>query len=97
MVNQGLPEAWAKGPVLAEAQYPQVIVARAVSDGAALNLVLYPGAEPGIAALGLGRLVPGRSYRSVQSGVQFKAGPDGRHNLAVKLDGRTEVDIVPVM
>jgi hypothetical protein len=97
MVNRGLPEAWAKGPVLAQAQYPQVIVARAVSDGAALNLVLHPGAEPGIAALGLGRLAPGRSYRSVQSGVQFKAGPDGCHNLAVKLDGRTEVDIVPVM
>jgi hypothetical protein len=63
MVNQGLPQAWAQGPILAEAQYPQVIVARAVSDGAALNLVLHPGAEPGIATLGLGRLVPGRSYR----------------------------------
>jgi hypothetical protein len=96
MVNSGLPEAWAKGPILAQAEYPQVIVARAVSDGAALSLVLHPGAETGIVALGLGRLAPGRTYRCVQSGTQFKAGPDGRYNLSVVLDGRTEIDVVPV-
>jgi len=96
MVNRGLPEAWKNGPILAQAEYPQVIVARAVSDGTALNLVLYPGAEPGIAALSLGRLIPGRTYRAVQSGVQLKAGPDGRCNLSVVLDGRTELDVVPV-
>jgi Linalool dehydratase/isomerase len=96
MVNRGLPEAWAKGPILAQAEYPQVIVARAVSDGSALNLVLYPGADPGIVALGLGRLVPGRTYRTVQGGTQFKAGADGRHTLSVALNGRTELDVVPV-
>jgi hypothetical protein len=96
MVNRGLPDAWAKGPILAQAEYPQVIVARAVSDGAALSLVLHPGAENGIAPLGLGRLVPGRSYRCQQTGTQFKAGADGRYNLSAVLDGRTEVDVVPV-
>ena len=56
MVNKGLPEAWKTGPILAEASYPAVIVARAVTDGQALDLVLHAGAEPGPQRLGFARL-----------------------------------------
>ncbi len=96
MVNKGLPAAWAKGPILAEATYPEAIVARAVTDGDALNLVLHPGGEPVKTRLGLARLVPGRGYRVVQGDERFIAGSDGKHAFDVHLAGRTELDVVPV-
>lgn len=96
MVNKGLPEAWAKGPLLSEANYPDAIVTRAVSDGAALNLVLHPGSDAEITSLGLSRLVPGRTYRVRQSQDQFVASGQGTHTVSVELRGRTELDIVPV-
>lgn len=96
MVNKGLPEAWAKGPILAEASYPEVIVAHAVTDGAKLDLVLHPGAEAGPQKLGLARLVPGRGYRVVETGATLTADGQGRASLDVVLAGRTPLTIVPV-
>ncbi len=98
MVNKGLPESWARGPLLTGANYPEVIVARAVSDGAALNLVLHPGggaSTGGPVKIRFGRLVPGRGYRIVQNGDRFTASTAGTHERTVVLDGRTELDIVP--
>jgi hypothetical protein len=97
MVNKGLPEAWAKGPILSEATYPQAIVTRAVSDGEALSIVLQPGGAGGTTPLGFDRLVPGRRYRVRQSGAEFVAGPDGRAGFDVLLAERTEIDLVPVV
>lgn len=96
MVNKGLPASWATGPLLGAADYPKVIVARAVSDGAALSLVLHPGVADGPAQIGLSRLVPGRKYRVLQTDHRFSAGADGTHRMDVDLRGRTAVDIVPV-
>lgn len=96
MVTKGLPKAWATGPILDDAEYPQVIVGRAVTDGHALSLVLHPGAEHGPARLGFARLVPGRKYRAVQTDAAFTANADGRAELIVPLEGRMELDIVPV-
>ena len=43
VVNRGnLPE-WDRGPILEAVNYPEVLVARAVTDGDALHLVLRPG------------------------------------------------------
>ncbi len=95
MVNKGLPAAWRTGPLLAEAPYPEVIVTRAVSDGAALNLALRAGDQPGVRSLGFARLVPGRSYRVVQTGQQLVAGADGRASLEVFVDRRSPLDLVP--
>jgi hypothetical protein len=97
MVNKGLPDAWAKGPILSQAGYPDVIVARAVTDGHALNLVLHPGGDSVEADLGLSRLVPGRGYRVVQTGASVMADAQGGALINVRLDGRTPVDIVPVV
>lgn len=96
-ISDGLPQAWAQGPILAEAQFPDVLVGRAVTDGSDLSLVLHPGAGPRQAALGLARLVPGRRY-DVRGNVQAQIVADalGRANLSVGLDGRTELHIVPV-
>jgi hypothetical protein len=96
MVNKGLPEAWAKGPILAKASYPEVIVARAVTDGRALDLVLHPGVAAGPQPLEFARLVPGRCYRVVQTGATFTAGQTGRASIVAALEGRTAIDIVPV-
>ena len=62
LVAFGAPDAWRQGPVLAEAAYPDVLVAKAVTDGAALDLVLRPGAGPCGRSLLVERLVPGREY-----------------------------------
>ena len=96
MVNRGLPKAWATGPILAQANYPETIVTRAVTDGQALSLVLQPGDQPGPVDLTLARLVPGGSYRIRQSDERFTASPDGSHRMRYNLAGRSQVDIVPV-
>lgn len=97
MVTKGLPEAWAKGPVLADAKYPEAIVTRAVTDGQALNLVLHPGAETCRTELGFSRLVPGRSYLIKQTDTIVTAGSDGTARATVSLEGRTELDLVPAI
>lgn len=96
MVNRGLADAWAKGPLLADAVYPDVIVGRAVTDGAALELVLHPGAGAMRSDIGLDRLVPGRGYRVIETDERFAAGLDGKARLTVALAGRTSLTIVPV-
>jgi hypothetical protein len=97
MVNKGLPEAWAKGPILADATYPDVIVTRAVTDGETLSLVLHPGKEDvGNTPLDFARLVPGRRYRVRQTGAELTAGSDGTATLDLFLGKRSEIDLVPV-
>jgi hypothetical protein len=97
MVTRGLPDAWRTGPILAEAVYPDVIVTRAVSDGAALNLVLHPGAGEVDAQLGLARLKPNTRYRVAATGQEFQAGAEGKATLTIALRERTQLDIVPVI
>jgi hypothetical protein len=96
MVLRGLPDAWAKGPILGEATYPDIIVGRAVTDGQALDLVLHPGNGDVQSEIGLERLVPGRTYRVAQTEQRFAAGHDGKARLMVSLAGRTPLHIVPV-
>jgi len=95
MVNRGLPEAWATGPLLAEAEYPKVIVTRAVSDGSALEIVLRPGEGPTEAALGLSRLVPGRTYRVQEAGIDLTADGAGNARFTVPLAERRSFTIAP--
>lgn len=96
LVVFGAPDAWRQGPVLAEAAYPDVLVAKAVTDGQALDLVLYPGRGPVRAALGLERLVPGRAY-AVHGGTEDHviASADGAAVIGVDLGDRREVRIAP--
>jgi hypothetical protein len=94
MVNKGLPEAWRKGPVLAEATYPDVIVTRAVSDGVGLNLVLRAGSRPIRTRLGFARLMPDRHYRIIQTGERLTAATDGTATLEFDLDTRSALDLV---
>lgn len=88
----GVPAAWRTGPVLAEAGYPEVLVARAVTDGHALDLVLRPGNGPVRTRLAVERLVPHRTY-SLSGAVEYSVTADaaGRASFEVDLGDRREV------
>lgn len=84
------------GPQLAEASYPEVLVAKATSTGADLDLVLHPGRGNGRQRLGLARLVPGASYRVAgRPDLDFRADEQGVARLEVELSGRTALNITP--
>jgi len=84
------------GPQLADARYPDVLVAKAVSGGEDLALVLYPGADPGRQALGLERLRPNGRYAVEGAEVtEITADPGGRATLEVRLADRTALRIAP--
>jgi hypothetical protein len=91
-----VPAAWRTGPRLAEAAYPDVLVARAVTDGDALDLVLRPGDEPIRTTLAVDRLVPGRRYAVAgASAGEVVADDRGRALVEVDLGGRREVRLHP--
>ena len=91
-----IPAAWKTGPVLGQAAYPDVLVARAVTDGRALDLVLRPGNRGGRTVLGIERLAPRHDYL-VTGGVEetITADDEGRALVTVDLDGRREVFLRP--
>lgn len=96
MLNYGPPATALSGPLLVDAKFPDVLVAKAYShDGKGLELVLYNDKLAGNFTLGLDRLTPGASYRG-QSGQEFRASAKGTASITVKIDGRTQINIEPV-
>ena len=95
LVRGEIPPAWRSGPILAEAAYPDVLVARAVSDdGDGLDLVLYPGATTTRTVLRVERLTPGRTYRVSGAAHPTLTADDHGHALIhVDLRGRTAVGV----
>ncbi len=90
---EGPPAFSRTGPILAAANYPGVLVARASSDGANLNLVLYPGKGDGPQLLTLARLKPGARYRIDETQSDIVANETGVATFAVALDGRTAITL----
>ncbi|MGU3432183.1 hypothetical protein ACNHUS_04125 [Actinomycetes bacterium M1A6_2h] len=96
LVGAGLPEHWLTGPRLAEAPYPDALVARAVSDGRDLDLVILPGSGPTRATLVVDRLTPRCDYRVLGAvSDTVTADVSGRAWLQVDLGGRTHVRLEP--
>jgi hypothetical protein len=102
LVAHDVPTAWTAGPRLAQAAYPDVLVARAVTDGTALDLVLRPGAGPVRTDLALDRLRPGTNYRLDGATGSGGSGSDtvtadqhGRAVIGVDLGDRLEVRVRP--
>jgi hypothetical protein len=91
-----VPEEWRRGPVLAQAAYPEVLVTRAVTDGRALDLVVRPGNGGGRTVLGVERLAPDHTY-VVTGGVEDSVTADshGSALVTVDLDDRREVMVRP--
>lgn len=95
MLHKGPGEGALRGPLLVECRYPEVLVARAMSDGDDLDLVLYNGAQPEKQTLGFERLQPGRKYEVKGTADSFRSDEQGHAWLDVHLNGRTQVHIVP--
>ena len=96
LLAYGPPDAWRQGPVLAEADYPDVLVARAVTDGHRLDLVLRPGNGPVRTRLGLAGLAPDRTYDlrgAIEPTVVASAG--GTAKFHVDLGDRLDVVAIP--
>lgn len=86
------------GPHLADADYPQILVASARREGEMLRLVLHPGAAGAIRPIAISGLKSGRHYRTGLADQPFaRADETGRAVIAVPLHGRTELRIVPVI
>ncbi|MCA2244770.1 hypothetical protein JF781_20640 [Mycobacterium sp. WUMAC-067] len=84
------------GPVLRNVHYPDVLVARAFGDGAALDTVLYPGRDAGRHHLELAQLRPGARYRCVGALTDvITANQDGTATIAITVEGRTPLTVVP--
>lgn len=97
LVEQGMPEAWLKGPILEEMNYPEILVAKAVSNGDDLDAVFYPGNGAGIYNIGLAQLKPNSRYQCAgASNDEVKADSEGRVRLTVKVDGRTPFSLTPL-
>ena len=96
-VNTGPPEHTFDGPLLAEAPYPEVIVAKAWShDGSDLDLVLYPGQDGSTprVKLNLERLKKGGRYSISQGDSMQHFMADGQGSAVVEVLVR---DRTPVM
>lgn len=96
LINRGNLDEWDRGPLLDEVPYPEVLVARAVTDGEALDVVLRPGGEGGRFTISLSRLRPGHAYR-VSGALQHvvEADAEGRAELEVDVPGRHELRVEP--
>ena len=93
---RGPTQATLRGPILSEAKYPDVLVAKATSNGEDLELVLYPGTSPGPQLLGMERLQPGISYQVSGVGTQITADANGKAIVTVDLQGRTLVHFTKI-
>jgi hypothetical protein len=84
------------GPSLIDAPYPDVLIARATSDGTSLDLVLHPGSTATNALITIAGLCPNGRYRTGPDDVPFLASEAGRAQLTVPLYGRTVLSVAPV-
>ncbi|KAK5164291.1 uncharacterized protein LTR77_009986 [Saxophila tyrrhenica] len=93
MISHGPPENVIQGPILDEAPFPDVLVAKAYShDGEGMELVLYSGRESRKFQLGFTRLRAGESYSL--AGEKKSADKEGKAVWEVRLEGRTALDLV---
>ncbi len=90
-VVEGPAQATRTGPILAQASYPEVLVAHASSNGTNLNLVLYGSGKQ---TLKLARLSPGRRY-TFNASQSFVADPGGDASISVVLKDRVALRIEP--
>jgi linalool dehydratase/isomerase-like protein len=96
LIHGWVPAAWRTGPLLSATADPDALVARAVTDGEALDLVLRPASRPHRTTLAFARMVPGRAYRlsgAVPDGLVADA--DGTAVVDVDLRDRVEVRLWP--
>lgn len=86
------------GPRLLAAPYPEVLVAKARSDGRNLELVLQPGDGAGPVSLEFGGLLPDCIYSLGLSSLRaLKSDAAGRAMLRIVVTGRTVITLEPAI
>jgi len=96
-VEKGMPEAWLTGPILQQATYPELLVAKAVSDGVNLDIVFYPGQESGGFEITLAQLKPNRHYQCQGAASEKIIGnSDGQATFRVVVDGRSPLQVLAI-
>ncbi|MCW2295467.1 linalool dehydratase/isomerase domain-containing protein [Rhodococcus erythropolis] len=97
LIERGLPQEWAAGPLLDNVEFDQAMVARAETDGKALSFVLHPVDRDTTTKTELARLQPESEYTVAGAGevTTITADAEGRAVLRVTLNGRTEVTVTP--
>jgi hypothetical protein len=94
-ILKGPPAAAYTGPLLGSCPYPEVLVAKACSDGKNLELVLYNGTENQKADIIIEGLQKDTKYRVKETGATFMADPSGKAALSCAVNGRTALTVVP--
>ncbi|MBY6537802.1 hypothetical protein HQ325_03870 [Rhodococcus sp. BP-349] len=96
LIDRGLPETWATGPILKDVPFADAMVARAETDGQALDLVLHPVDDEAHTRLTLARLTPGISYEVTGDvTASVVADENGEAVMPVHLAGRTAINVRP--
>ena len=92
------PDDALTGPHLADADYPDMLVAAARREGEMLRLVLHPAGHGAVRPIAIAGLKPGRHYRTGLADQPFaRADETGRAVIGVPLHARTDLRIVPVI
>jgi hypothetical protein len=80
------------GPFIKAADYPDVLVAKAVRGDGALFAVLHPGKKAGFRFVTLGGLAPDQTYvAAIDRAYRFVADAQGEAQLSLPIFGRTEL------
>jgi hypothetical protein len=85
------------GPVIAEADYPDVLLASATNTEDSLQAVLYPGNAAGEKSITIGGLKPTQVYRvNADRSYKVQADHQGRADISVEVNDRSCISITPV-
>ncbi|MHB8694492.1 MAG: linalool dehydratase/isomerase domain-containing protein [Solirubrobacteraceae bacterium] len=96
LLAYGIPVQQRDWPRLVGAPYPDVLVAKAVSDGHALELVLEPGGAEDRVRLDFDQLTPGRSYAvTAPGGSRMLADEEGHACTTIELPRRLSITVSP--
>lgn len=96
MMSRPRPAAWEHGPRIAELPHPDVLVARAVGDGAGLDAVFRAGVAPGRYAVVLDRLRPAQPYHAHgATEAVVHADARGTARITIDLHDRTVIELRP--
>lgn len=97
MLTEPRPKQWQDGPRLVDAPHPDVLVAKAVTDGHGLDLVIHPGRTDQRVGLDLDRLRPNQRYLA-HGAVEalLEADVNGTARVIVDVAARTHIQLRPV-
>ena len=96
-VSTPIPETALTGPLLQDVNYPDTLVARAVSNGSNLEMVLVATGESGVHKLSFARLSPGQTYSVTGENISEELVSDnqGKATLEIPANGRQQLELSP--